>query len=484
MAYITGDRNQIALLPVAVEDYISKDDPVRVYDAFIESLNFNKLEIAIEPYKSGAHEYYPKTILKILVYGYSYGIRSSRKLERACYHNLSFIWLSGNIRPDYRTIARFRKENKESIKKVLKQCVELCIKLNVIDGNILFLDGSKFRANAGISKTWTKERCKEYIEKINKHIDEIVEESEKTDKEEEPLGTMVKLEEEIKNENKLVEKVKRILKEIEETEKTHINKTDPESVTAKGRQGTHASYNAQMVVDEKYGLIVSNEAVSENNDLNQLSGQVKIAEEMLGKKPEIVCADSGYSSMKDIKEIDKKITIVVPSQKQIQKERDEENIDKFDKEKFIYNEEKDEYKCPEGKILEYTREKDSTGKMEYRAKGEECVVCKHFGECTKTTKGRTITRLEDEKLKEQTEKIYNSKEGQKIYKLRKEKVELPFGHMKKNLGAGQFMMRGRSGVNAELSILSSCFNIARMITLIGIPALIASLSKVNCFDNL
>lgn len=109
MAYITGDRNQIALLPVAVEDYISKDDPVRVYDAFIESLDFKRLEITIEPYKSGAHEYYPKTILKILVYDYSYGIRSSRKLERACYHNLSFIWLAGKVRPDYRTIARFRK---------------------------------------------------------------------------------------------------------------------------------------------------------------------------------------------------------------------------------------------------------------------------------------------------------------------------------------------------------------------------------------
>ena len=151
MAYITGDRNQIELLPAAVEDYISKDDPVRVYDAFIESLDFNKLEIAIDPYKSGAREYYPKTILKILVYGYSYGIRSSRKLERACYHNLSFIWLAGNVKPDYRTIARFRKENKESIKKVLKQCVELCIKLNLIEGNILFLDGSKFK-KSGIKK--------------------------------------------------------------------------------------------------------------------------------------------------------------------------------------------------------------------------------------------------------------------------------------------------------------------------------------------
>ncbi len=83
-----------------------------------------------------------------------------------------------------------------------------------------------------------------------------------------------------------------------------------------------------------------------------------------------------------------------------------------------------------------------------------------------------------EELKAKLEAIYQQEEGQKLYKLRKEKVELPFGHMKRNLGAGQFLLRGKAGVNAEISILSTCFNMARMITIIGIPTLIAKLNSM------
>src|SRR3972149_10461641 len=86
---------------------------------------------------------------------------------------------------------------------------------------------------------------------------------------------------------------------------------------------------------------------------------------------------------------------------------------------------------------------------------------------------------ENEEMKAKLEETYQQEEGQKLYKLRKEKVELPFGHMKRNLGAGQFLLRGKEGGNAELSILSTCFNIARMITIIGIPTLIAKLNSMN-----
>jgi transposase len=79
------------LLPLCIEEYVGPDDPVRVYDAFVETLNFNELGLALDPHKVGSPEYYPKAMLKLLLYGYSYGFRSSRKLERAIYHNVSFI---------------------------------------------------------------------------------------------------------------------------------------------------------------------------------------------------------------------------------------------------------------------------------------------------------------------------------------------------------------------------------------------------------
>ena len=121
-------------------------------------------------------------MLKLLIYGYSYGVRSSRKLERETHYNFSFIWLTGGLKPDHKTIAEFRRKNKSALKKVLKQCARLCIKLDLIEGNTLFVDGSKIRSNASIKNSWTKQRCDRHLKKIDKRIKEILSERETADR--------------------------------------------------------------------------------------------------------------------------------------------------------------------------------------------------------------------------------------------------------------------------------------------------------------
>jgi hypothetical protein len=101
-----------------------------------------------------------------------------------------------------------------------------------------------------------------------------------------------------------------------------------------------------------------------------------------------------------------------------------------------------------------------------------CKECCHFGVCTKSQQGRKTIRLINEELREKLEAQYEQSESQDIYKLRKQKVEIPFGHIKRNLGVNAFLLRGTDGVKAEMSILASCFNIARMITIIGVPVLV------------
>ncbi|MBF0457588.1 MAG: transposase [Nitrospirae bacterium] len=137
MAIREGNRHQLKLLPAAIEDYVGAEDPVRVYDEFIEILDMRELGIIVMRDKTGNPQYDPKTMLKLIVYAYSYGWRSSRKIERALYNNLSFIWLMGGLRPDHKTISRFRSDNKEALKKVLKQCVRICMELKLIEGNTL-----------------------------------------------------------------------------------------------------------------------------------------------------------------------------------------------------------------------------------------------------------------------------------------------------------------------------------------------------------
>lgn len=481
MSYISGDRNQLTMLPPVIDDYIGAQDPVRVYDAFIEAINFDELGISLKHEKAGAKSYSPKSMLKLLVYGYSYGgTRSSRKLERACHHNLSFIWLLCDLKPDYRTIGRFRKDNEKAIKQVLRQIVKLCIKLGMIEGNSLFIDGSKFRANANISKSWDKERCDKAESKIEENIERIMNEAGKIDKEEEDKGSLVELQTELTTQKEMRETVRKIASELESTNKRSINTTDPDSVKAKSRQGRHASFNAQISADAKHGLIVSSDVVNQNNDLNQLSVQVQNATEVLEKPPKSACSDAGYYSLKDLDEIPDEVELLVPGRGEAQREKSKEAIKPFEKEAFKYDEAKDEYICPEGKRL--VKKGLSFGdprKRAYKAKSKECVRCKNFGVCTKNKDGRRIIRMKEEELKEELSARYNSAEGQEKYKLRKEKVELPFGHMKRNLGAGQFMLRGLEGVNAEFSILSTCFNISRAMTIKGIDVLLRELNGRN-----
>jgi len=319
MAYKIGNRMQQTFLPSVIDDYVGHQDPVRVYDAFVEALDFSRLSIPIEPYKAGADEYYPKEMLKLIIYGYSYGVRSSRKLERACHHNLSFMWLMGGLKPHYRTIARFRSEHKQAIKKVLKQCVHLCIKLDLIEGNCLFVDGSPFRANASIKNTWTAKRCKRQLKKLSQHIDALVDESERLDKQEDDKESLVKLKAELKDKEQLQSQIQEIASELNKEQRSQINTTDPDCVKVNSRQGTHAGYNAQITVDEKHALIVNSEALSHSQDANQFSHQVRRATKVLGKKPKVVCRDSGYHSLKDIEKVDKDITIVCPARNKLKK---------------------------------------------------------------------------------------------------------------------------------------------------------------------
>ena len=475
--YKVGERNQITLFPARIEDYVGPNDPVRVYNAFVEALDFSELGIPIEPFKSGAHEYYPKAMLKLFIYGYSYGNRSSRKLERACHHNISFIWLMEGLRPDYRTIARFRKEYKEAIKKVLKESARLCLELDLIEGNTLFADSSPIRANASIGQTWTKDKTEEYLKRIEEEINKLMEETERIDQEEEWQDSLVEIKEQMRDKEALKQKIEGIAERLKGSGKGHLNGTDEESVNVKGRQGIHASYRAELVVDEKHGLIVQSEAVSESNDRNQLSHQVKQAVENIGQTPQTVCSDTGYYGLTDLEKIPEEMMVVIPNQQQAQKENQRHPVKPFSKEEFKYDEEKDEYICPEGRRLKYAGEAfGDARKKAYKAEGKECRSCRHFGVCTKSKGGRRVIRMKEEELKERLTQIYESAEGQVIYKLRKEKAELPFGHIKRNLSCGQFLLRGKKGTDAELSLLSTCFNIARMITIVGIPMLVSKLS--------
>lgn len=473
MSLRQGNRKQMELLPASIEQYVSEEAPVRVYDAFIDALDFKKIGINESPLKEGNPSYDPRAMLKLLVYGYSYGVRSSRKLEREVYYNLSFIWLMGGLKPDHKTIAEFRRKNKEALKKALTQCVRLCFRLDLIAGNVLFVDGSKIRGNASIKNSWDKKKCQQVLAKAEKKIEEALAEAEAIDEEEAGQPSLVAATNKLKDAQDIKQQVKQIEEELEASERNNLNTVDKDCVRVNNFQGSGAGYNAQVVVDDQNGLIVSCDAVSNNNDLGQFSVQIEKAQAVLEKPPQVAVADSGYAFIEDLAKIDQKqIQIIVPSQR-IASGRE---TGRYDKRNFHYEQAEDCYYCPQNQRLIYNSlNRKRFGKVYLIEKADNCFNCSAYGQCTKSKKGRTIVRLNHEELLEKLEREHGLSQNQAIYKRRQEKVELVFGHIKRNLGVSSFLLRGLAGVGAEMALLSLSFNIRRIISLLGIKNLIGRL---------
>jgi transposase len=473
MAYRSGDRSQQTLLPPSVEDYVASDAPVRAYDAMVEAMDLAAMGFILDRSKVGNPQYDPKAMLKLLVYGYSYGIRSSRKLERECHYNLSFIWLVGGLKPDHKTIAEFRRNNKSALQQVIKQTARICIDLELIDGNVLFIDGTRLRANAAIDNSLTVEKCNDRLPELDKRIAQLLTDCEAVDVAESEQSSLVHLQEKLSDSKALKSRIEGVLCRLKEEKRVSLNTTDEECVRMHSRQGTCAGYNGQIAVDGGKGLIANSDVVAENNDMGQFATQLHQANEVMGKPFEVACADAGYASYATLSQVDLKETdVIVPPQNEILKEPS----GPFDKWSFKYDADKDVYICPEGHELTYHSTGARDNHRKYHA-GTVCKRCRHMGVCTKNHgyDGRTIQRCENEKLHADLESRYGQADSKEIFARRKELVEHPFGHIKRNLNAGYLLLRGLAGARAEMSLLAGCFNIRRMITIMGVQGLVAKL---------
>jgi transposase len=441
----------------------------------MDHLDWRRLGLVADEHQAGCPAYHPHTMLKILAYGYSYGIRSSRKLERALHHNLSFLWIAGGLQPDFKTIARFRRDNRAALKQVIKHCAQLCLKLDMIAGNTLFVDGSKFRANAGLGHSCTGKQCDERLKEIDQRIDELLVECDRIDTEEAQEDSMVRLKQDLAQRQRRRQRIEAAVKQLKEQGLKRVNTTDPDSAVMRGRQGCHAAANAQIVTDDQHGLIVHSDVVQDNNDRQQFAEQIQAAQAVTGQKPQVAGADSGYYSGKELEKMAAvATTVLVPVRGQVHPSKDKP----FAKTHFTYQADEDVYVCPAGHRLTYRRTCEKHRWREYQLDGATCCACEHYEQCTRGRNGRKIIRYFNEALRDQFRRQFETPVNREIYKRRKQTVELTFGHFKRNLGAGHFLLRGLDGMRAELSLLASVFNVARLIGGFGVPGLIAKLSAL------
>jgi transposase len=165
-------RSQTLLLPPAIDDYVGPDNPVRFIDAFVDGLDFANLGFArTMPKRTGRPSYHPADLLKLYIYGYLNRVRSSRRLETETHRNLEVIWLMRQLRPDFKTIADFRRDNRAAFKGVFRQFVRLCADLNLYGKEILAVDGTRLKAVNNRDKNFTKAKLAKQLHEMDQRLD-------------------------------------------------------------------------------------------------------------------------------------------------------------------------------------------------------------------------------------------------------------------------------------------------------------------------
>ena len=309
MRYIQNiSREQTRLLPYSVEEMVEETNPVRVIHAYVDSLPMETLGFErAEPAQTGRPAYDPRDLLKLYIYGYLNRIRSSRKLMTECRRNVELFYLLNMLRPDFRTIADFRKRNRKALKEVFRDFVKACAELKLLGKETVAIDGTKIRASNSKKKSYTPEILEkkiEYLEEQERGIEEYLEKMDKADQEEKRAPVMdirpEDMPQKLEQIRERVAKYKGYQKRMKETGETQILETDPECRTIHTKEGQLPAYNIQTAVDDRHHLIVSFETTNANTDQGLLDQMAEQTKEEMGVETIEVLADKGYESRQDI----------------------------------------------------------------------------------------------------------------------------------------------------------------------------------------
>jgi transposase len=474
-------RKQTIILPEVLDDYIDEDNPVRVLDEFVNQLDMVKLGFRFaEPPLMGRPPYDPRVMLKLYIYGYLNGIRSSRKLEQEAKRNFEVVWLLGKLTPDFKTIADFRKHHKESLKRIFRRFNQLCNEWGLFGKELVAIDGSKFKACNSKKNNFTQkkiDRNLKYIEdKINDYLKELDEHDElekvdrKTDREE--------IKERVQILQKRKTKYLDFQKELEESGQTEISTIDPDArLMVTSNNSVEVGYNVQTTVDSKHKLVTDFEVTNQPNDMGQLDDMAIRAKKDFELEDENLkaLADKGYYKVDDLKRcVEAGIIPYVSKQSYSNGTGDRD----FYADKFTYDREKDVYICPAGQELKFakvrkTKKKEVLGSNYQNYKG--CEGCSVRSRCTKSKKGRTIFRHVDQDFLDTIDE--QTRLNIKTYRLRQIIVEHPFGTIKRNLGAYYFLTKGIKSVSAEMSLSFLSYNFKRVVNILGCQEMIRRLRE-------
>lgn len=422
------NQAQGQLLPPNLSDMIEKDHIARFINTTIDDMDVSSIESTYA--HNGQRAYHPKMLLKLLVYGYSMGLTSSRKLSDKCHEDIVFMWLSGRSAPDFRTISDFRKEKLLDVKTIFQQVLELCMNLGLVRCGIVALDGTKFQANASRNKAIYRKVLNKRKEKLSLQIDQILKDAEELDRKEDRLygeatitrtGKIFSQEEIVKAVKKLEKKKISLTKKRAEKQavlsdikkKERVMRKDRNSYTSTDKDATvmlmketyiAPGYNAQLATEHQ--VVIAYGLYSNRNDTHLLTPMMKKVEEHFGRMPERIIADAGYGNKMNYRYLKKnRICSFIP-------------YNNYEHEQVLRN--KGLYEPPQNPDREL------------------------------------------ERYKFQQRVRLKSEEGKAMMKRRREDVEPVIGDMKRNMGFRRFNLRGKRKCETELGLFCIGHNMKKI----------------------
>jgi transposase len=476
MSYVQGLRpGESFLLPPCLDDFVPAESPVRFLAAFVDVLDL-KLAGFRFPKEHvlglGRPAYHPAVLLKLYLYGYTHRLRSSRQLAGECQRNLEVMWLVGALRPDFKTIADFRKDNHAAFTAVAKEFTRLCRDLQLFGGELLAIDGTKVKGQNAAGKNWSVAKLEKQDRAIAARVQEYLAAIEQADALAGPTPKGLSADElkaKVERLRARGQEVKARLERLRQSGAQQVSQTDPDSRGMKGAHGHVVGYNVQGAVDARHHLLAVVAATQEVTDQGSLAAVAAQAKEELGIQQAEVLADGGYYNKEKIKACqDMGMEPRLPAVKNSNSERQ----GLYGKRDFQYDPRRDVYTCPAGAVLGRRRAMGPAGERIFNYEHPKaCAQCPLKGRCT-TAASRTVSRWEHEEALERMTKLVAA-EPAKLAR-RKTLIEHCWGTLKWLLPGG-FLLKGLKKVQAELSLVHVAYNLRRALRVVGLPGLLAHL---------
>jgi transposase len=442
MAYITGEaREQVTMFPLTLDELLPADHLCRVIEAFVKRLGMQELGFErAEPAETGRPGYDPRDLLKLYLYGYMNQLRSSRRLEAECVRNVEVMWLLGRLRPDYKSIAEFRRLHREAVKAAGAELVRLARAVGLVRGEWVAIDGSKFRAVSSAQRVRERDAVERYLQEMEAADaqDDVVIDHSAMQAALQKLG----------------------------------NDPEPEARFMRTTEGKRPAYNVQAAVDAECGIIVAQAVTTEATDNRSLLPMAEAAQQAVGSPESLhVVADAGYSNGEQAAECEARgIEPHVAANRSVNSQGDGQM---FAGSEFHHDQTTDTMVCPAGQRLQRKAVQKKRRQVVYVGEAAVCGACPLRAHCT-TAARRTVKRH----IYEAALQRMQQRATAEAMRLRRCVVERVFAALKYgSFGHPRFLLRGCGGAQTEISLATMAYNLKRMMAVLGGISLRAALAR-------